>query len=91
MAPLRISSPSAAAALLLVDLLSDNDATATQHADGHWEITVPLAGANRAVVPQTLAVARAWLDQCGIYSASVTFDGHTHLLHGERQVQMAMH
>jgi hypothetical protein len=90
MPPLNITSPSSAAALLLVDLLAEHGATATQHPDGHWEISVPLTGANRAVVPQTIAAARAWLDECGIHSTPITLDGHTHLLHGER-AWTAMH
>jgi hypothetical protein len=77
--------------LILVDLLSDYGASASQHADGRWEITVPLTSANRAVVPQTLAVARAWLDECGLHSASVVLDGHTHLLRSERPAQVALH
>jgi hypothetical protein len=89
MAPFRICSPSASAALILLDLLSDYGATATQEADGRWEIAVPLNGSD--IVPQTLAVARAWLDECGISSAQITLDGHTHLLRSGRPEQRAMH
>lgn len=91
MASVRISSPSAAATLLLVDLLSDHGATATQQADGDWEITVPLDGSARSVVPHTLAIAREWLDQCGLHSAPIMIDGHTRLLHGDRALTAAMH
>jgi hypothetical protein len=90
MASLIISSPAASAALILVDLLSDFGATAAPRDDGHWEITVPLDGPKREVVPQMLAVARAWLDECGLHSAPVTLEGHTHLLQGDRQ-RAAMH
>ena len=90
MASLRISSPSSAAALLLVDLLSDHGATATQDPGGDWQITVPLDGA-RGVVPQTVAVARQWLDQCGLHSVPIMLDGHTHLLRGDRALTATLH
>ena len=91
MASLRISSPSSAAALLLVDLLSDHGAAATQDPSGDWQITVPLDGAARGVVPQTLAVAREWRAECGLHSVPIMIDGHTHLLHGDRTLTATLH
>jgi hypothetical protein len=78
--PLRISSPTAEAALALAETLAALGATATPDPDGHWEVTVPLLGAGRGAIPQALAATREWLDGLGLGAASVTLDGHTHLL-----------
>jgi len=83
MAPLIISSPTAAAAYALVDVLNEHcRAFASPQADGTWEVRVELGNAPRNVLPLSLAAARAWLDRCGLASASVTLDGRTHLLRG---------
>jgi hypothetical protein len=87
MAPVVISSPTAAAAFVLVDLLNDHcDAVATPQADRTWEIRIELGHASRNVLPLTLSSAREWLDQCRLPSASVALDGETHLLRGSARV-----
>jgi hypothetical protein len=91
MASIRISSPSGAAALVLADLLSEHGATAMHEGGGNWQIVVPLDGAAGATVPQTLSVARQWLDQCGLDAASVRLDGHTHLLRSSKPANLTMH
>ena len=81
MAPLIISSPTAAAAYVLVDLLDEHcRAVASPQLDSTWEVRVELSNAPRNILPLSLAAAREWLDRCGLASASVTLDGHTHLL-----------
>jgi hypothetical protein len=82
MPPLRISSPTAEAALALADALSTHGATASPDSDGRWEVMVPLMGAGRGTIPEALAATRDWLAQFELYSAAVTLDGHTHLLRG---------
>lgn len=80
MPPLRISSPTAEAALALADALSRHGATASPDSDGRWEVTVPLVGAGRGTIPEALAATQEWLDRFDLSSAAVTLDGHTHLL-----------
>lgn len=83
MAPLIISSPTAAAAYTLVDLLHEHcNAVATPQMDSSWQVCVELTGAPRDVLPATLSAAREWLDRCGLASAPVAFDGQTYLLRG---------
>ena len=90
MAPLIISSPTAAAAYELVDLLNGHcRAVASPQLDSTWEVRVELSNAPRNILPLSLAAARAWLDRCGLASASVTLDGHTHLLRGSSGARLA--
>lgn len=81
MTSIRITSPSAASALVLADLMADHGATATPVGD-RWEVVVPLTDASREGVAFCLATAREWLDRCGLESTTVTLDGETHLLRG---------
>ena len=90
MAPLIISSPTAAAAYVLVDLLNEHcRAVASPQLDSTWEVRVELGNAPRNVLPLSLAAAREWVDRCGLASASVTLDGHTHLLRGSAGARVA--
>ena len=90
MAPLIISSPTAAAAYELVDLLNGHcRAVASPQLDSTWEVRVELSNAPRNILPLSLAAAREWLDRCGLASASVTLDGHTHLLRGSAGSRVA--
>jgi len=84
MPSLRIASPSAAAAFILVDMLAEQHATASPQPGQGWEVVVPLAGRGNGVVPFCLAATREWLDTCGLRSTSIQLDGHTHLLSGSR-------
>jgi hypothetical protein len=91
MAPLIISSPTAAAAYMLVDLLHEHcKAEASPHIDSTWEIRVELSNAPRDVLPASLSTAREWLDQCGLRSASVSLNGHTYLLRGSARPRLAL-
>jgi hypothetical protein len=90
MPPLRISSPTAEAALALADALSTHGATASPDSDGRWEVTVPLMGAGRGTIPEALAATRDWLDRFELCSAAVTLDGHTHLLRGTAVAKSAV-
>ena len=90
MAPLIISSPTAAAAYMLVDLLNEHcRAVAAPQFDSTWEVRVELGNAPRNVLPLSLAAAREWVDRCGLASASVTLDGRTHLLRGRAGAHVA--
>lgn len=92
MSPLRVSSPTAEAALALAELLAGHGATAGRDADGGWEVMVPLMGAGRGTIPEALAATREWLDGYGLRSTSVTLDGHTHLLRGSlTEAPVALH
>jgi hypothetical protein len=93
MSSLRISSPSAAAAFVLVDLLETHcGATrAEPHRDGSWQITLDLNGGSRSSVAQALSVAQEWLAQCGLPAASITIDEELHLLCDGGSSSVAMH
>ena len=81
MATLTFTSPTAAAAFVLVDLLAEHcRAETARRVDGSWEIRVALEKAQRSSVPASLAAAAEWLDQCGLSATTVTLDGDTHLL-----------
>lgn len=81
MATLTFTSPTAAAAFVLVDLLAEHcHADTTRRLDGSWEVQVALDNARRSTVPASLAAAAEWLDLCGLSQTSVTLDGDTYLL-----------
>src|SRR5687768_6401305 len=89
MAHIRITSPTAAAAYVLVGLLAEYGATAGETRAGGWEVVIPLDAPHDGQVPTTLSVTREWLDLCGLGSTSVTLDGHTHLLLDTRSLTPA--
>lgn len=80
MSRVRISSPTAAAAFVLLDLLSEHGATASSHADGSWEVEIAVKGTGPANLAFVLSAARDWLDSCGLSVTHVTVGGETHLL-----------
>jgi hypothetical protein len=73
MSQIRISSPTAAAAFVLVELLGDQGATASPKGDGTWEVAVSMRRSSR---PNTLhivlSIAREWLDTCGLPGTRVS-------------------
>ncbi len=91
MATLRITAPSSTAAFLLVEKLGEYGATAGTEPGGAWVVELPLQGAARETIPRALAATRDWLNEEAIASASVSFDGHTHLLRGRVSVDAALH
>jgi len=64
-------------------------AVASPQPDSTWEVRVEVGNAPRNVLPPCLAAAREWVDRCGLASASVTLDGHTHLLRGSTGARVA--
>jgi hypothetical protein len=85
MGAITFAAPTAHAAYVLVDLLGEEcDVTATALGDSTWEVRVELDGAPRDTVPLSLSAARQWLAECELPAASVSLDGHTHLLRRER-------
>ena len=81
MTTLAFTSPTAAAAFILVDLLAEHcRADTTRRPDGSWEVHVALDKAPRSTVPATLATAAEWLDECGLSATTVTLNGDTYLL-----------
>ena len=91
MEAIRISSPTAGAAFILVELLAEHGATASPDVNGDWEVVVPLNGSRRGTIPVTLSVAQQWLDFCGLASTSVILDGETHLLRRAGQLVSPLH
>jgi hypothetical protein len=83
MEPIRISSPTATAAFVLVELLDEYHATANFDEHGRWQVVVPLdeSGPSRVCV---ISATREWLERCGLPFTSITLDGQTHLLQGSR-------
>ena len=90
MTSLRITSPSAAAAFVLVDMLEEHGGTTTApQGDGTWEITVGLNGSALSALPRALSCVQQWLKQCGLNSAVVTLDDQTHILHEDSRGAVA--
>jgi hypothetical protein len=82
--PVRITSPSAAAAFVLVDLLAEHGATATLRPGEEWEIAIPLDHVGNATLSAMVSAASDWLEQCGLASTAIVIDGHTHVVRGRR-------
>jgi hypothetical protein len=76
---LRIDAPSPVSACILAEFLALYGARAVA-ADGVWSVMVDLRGAGPGTIPQALSRTRDWLVACDLLTASVSFDGHTHLL-----------
>ena len=83
MAHIRISSPSAAAAFVLTDLLGERGVTASPQADGTWEVAMTLDGSGPETVPVVLSAAREWLDTCGLSGTRIQVGAQTHSLAAE--------
>jgi hypothetical protein len=80
---IRISSPSAAAAFVLVDLLGERGVTASPLADGTWEVVLNLDGSGPETLSIVLSAARDWLRTCALPSTQVKVGAHTHSLAAE--------
>jgi len=81
MSQVLISSPTAAAAFVLVELLGAQGATASQKADGTWEVAITLGrSGGPKTLPIVLSVAREWLDTCRLPGTRVSVGAHTHSL-----------
>lgn len=89
--PVRITSPSAAAAFVLVDLLAEHGAIATLRPGEEWEIAIPLDHVGSATLPAMLSTASDWLEHCGLASTAIVIDGHTHVLCRRRPERSVLH
>ena len=83
MSQVRISSPTAAAAFVLTDLLGERGVTLSPQADGSWEVVMTLDGSGPETLPIVLSAARDWLRTCGLPSAQVSVGAQTHSLAAE--------
>ena len=79
MSQIRISSPTAAAAFVLVDLLGERGITARAQADGTWEVAMAL-GSRPEALPVVLSAARDWLLVCGLPGTRIKVGAETHSL-----------
>ena len=79
----RISSPTAAAAFVLVDLLGERGVTARPEADGTWEVAMALDGSGQETLSIVLSAARDWLHTCGLSETRVRVGAQTHSLAAE--------
>ena len=81
MSHVRISSPTAAAAFVLVELLGGGDARPL--ADGTWEVVTSLNGSGPESLSSVLSTARAWLRTCALQGTRVSIGTDTHALTAE--------
>ena len=80
---IRISSPTAAAAFVLTDLLGERGVTASPLADGTWEVVTTLNGRGQETLSIVLSAARDWLRTCALPSTQVTIGAQTHSIAAE--------
>ena len=80
MLQIRISSPTPAAAFILIDLLGERGVTASPRADGTSEIAMTLDGSGQRTLPIVLSAARNWLDTCGLSGTRVQVGVQTYSL-----------
>ena len=83
MSQIRISSPTAAAAVVLADLLSKRGVTASPGADGTWEVVMNLDGSGPETLSIVLSAARDWLRICALSGTEVSIGAETHSLAAE--------
>jgi hypothetical protein len=83
----RISSPTAAAAFILIDLLGDSDVTASRQADGTWEVVVALRRTGPTTLPFVLSAARDWLSICALPGTRISVGDRTHTLQRDHSVR----
>ena len=83
MSEIRISSPTAAAAFVLTDLLGERGVTATPQADGTWDVLVTLDGSGPETLSIVLSAARDWLRTCALPGTQVSVGARTHSLAAE--------
>ena len=80
MSQIRISSPTAAAAFVLTDLLGERGVTASPLADGTWEVAMTLNGSGPETLSIVLSAARDWLRTCALPGTRVSVGAQTHSL-----------
>ena len=80
MSQIRISSPTAAAAFVLVELLGERGVTASPQADGTWEVAMNLDGSGPETLSIVLSAARDWLRTCALPGTRVSVGAQTHKL-----------
>ncbi len=79
--PMRIETPDAAGAFMLVQQLASTDANVVEAGDDRWEVQVSLNGLSaQDRVPQILGSVRRWLANEGLAETTVTLDGDSYLL-----------
>ena len=83
MSQIRITSPTAAAAFVLTDLLGERGVTASPQADGTWEVVMTLNGSGPETLSIVLAAARDWLRTCELPGTQVSVGAQTHSLAAE--------
>ena len=83
MSQIRISSPTAAAAFVLIELLGERGVTASPVADGTWEVAVNLDGSGPERLSIVLSAARDWLRTCALPGTRVSIGAQTHSLAAE--------
>ena len=83
MSQIRISSPTAAAAFVLVELLGERGVTTSSVADGTWEVVMNLDGSGPETLPIVLSAARDWLRTCALPGTRVSIGAQTHSLAAE--------
>ncbi len=83
MLQIRISSPTAAAAFVLVDLLGERGVTASPRPDGTCEVSMNLDGSGPESLAIVLSTARDWLDTCGLSGTRVQVGAQTYSLAAE--------
>ena len=83
MSQIRISSPTAAAAFVLVELLGERGVTASPQADGTWEVAMNLDGSGPETLSIVLSAARDWLRTCALPGTRISVGAQTHSLANE--------
>ena len=81
MSQIRISSPTAAATFVLVELLGERGVTA--EAEGTWEVAMNLDGSGPETLSIVLSAARDWLRTCALSGTRVSVGAQTHSLANE--------
>ena len=90
MSQIRISSPTAAAAFVLIELLGERGVTARPLADGTWEIVTTLDGSGPETLSTVLSAARDWLRTCALPGTRVSVGAQTHALRAESSATPAV-
>ena len=83
MSQICISSPTAAAAFVLIELLGERGVTARPSADGTWEVVTNLDGSGPETLSIVLSAAREWLRTCALPGTRVSVGAQTHSLAAE--------
>jgi hypothetical protein len=83
MSEIRISSPTAAAAFALTDLLGERGVRAAPLADGTWEVVMTLDGSGPETLSIVLSAARDWLCACALPGTLIKVGAQTHSLAAE--------